>query len=401
MARSNRKPDGKKGLFLLFGGFSPTIIQSQVVTHIESMRRIGFDIDVWVSAESREIYESSCAQADSLKKHCNVPIKVFKGVRANLPFSEVFNAALLLRMLHRDNVRPSFIHCRTEYAATVAALIKPWKHFRLIWDSRGDRTSEYLLVRRDWSLLKRILCLHAYWNIRCRLAAADRFADAAIFVSEPLRKLHARSVAERSTEIIPCVAESAYFHFSPEVRSSVRDELHFAPSDKVLLYSGSTAPWQCLSESIALIEHLIRTDPSVKALILTPHVDKVQQYLRHIPKERVVLRSVAMREVNRYLNAVDYGILLRRKNAINHVAFPVKFAEFCLAGLPVIMTDAVSPIFAVSQRLQNSIPYDFDMPFRLPCPLPDESRKRIAKDAKQEVSRDSVLEKYKRIYSGC
>ncbi len=401
LAQSASEPEAEKGVFLLFGGFVPTIIQSQVIAHIESMQRIGFDMEVWLSAESRDNYSSALAQVDSLSKQCDVTIRVFRGFRGNLPFSEVLNAALLLKLLHRHNVQPSFIHCRTEYAATVAALIKPLKNFRLIWDSRGDTASEHLLVRRNWSLFKRILCLHVYWSIRCRLAIADRCADVAIFVSQPLRKLHARRVMARTTDVIPCVAESTYFHFEPEMRSSVRSELGFGPADKVLLYSGSTAPWQCLPESIDLIEQLMRTDPSVKALILTPYVEKVQQYVRHIPKERVVIRSVAMWEVNRYLNAVDYGILLRRKDPINHVASPVKFAEYCLAGLPVIMTDGIRHVFTIGQRLRNSILYEFGSPFVLPCPLPDHGRRQIAEAAKQEVSRDSVLQKYKRIYSGC
>ncbi len=68
-----------------------------------------------------------------------------------------------------------------------------------------------------------------------------------------------------------------------------------------------------------------------------------------------IIRSVEHDEVNAYLNAADAAFMLRHRNTTNCVASPTKFAEYCMAGLPVVMSDAVQGAFANATRFGNYV----------------------------------------------
>ncbi|MCH8131002.1 MAG: hypothetical protein IIA30_00480 [Myxococcales bacterium] len=54
--------------------------------------------------------------------------------------------------------------------------------------------------------------------------------------------------------------------------------------------------------------------------------------------------------MNAWLNATDAAIMLRRPDPLNAVAFPTKFAEYGMVGLPVLMSDAVPEAAAVARE---------------------------------------------------
>ena len=113
----------EKGIFLLYEGLPRTIIESQVIAHVQTMCKEGVDIEVWSYCVTEESYLNA---QEMLKKLNNqtIPIKVFRGFRPALPFSEVLNALLLKHHLTKKEINLSFIRCRTEYSASVAGFLK-------------------------------------------------------------------------------------------------------------------------------------------------------------------------------------------------------------------------------------------------------------------------------------
>jgi len=387
----------EKGIFLLFGGLSKTIIESQVIVHARSMRKEGVDIEVWIYTVTRGSLLSSQKMLETVK-HYDVPIRIFRGFRPALPLSELLNALLLNYHLNRRHFRPDFIHCRTEYAASVAGFLKATKNFKLIWDCRGDTESEFLLQRRQWHGVKRMLSFMKLYAIKLRSWWASKQADEAIFVSDALRKLHNKETHNYRPTVIPSVASSEYFYFDSAVRAVTRNKLHFRPSDKIFVYSGSLAPWQCFAETMELIKKFIEQNFNFKAVILTPNISTIQQFLRDFPRDRLICTSTTLTEVNAYLNAADFGLLLRRPGPINRVASPTKFAEYCLAGLPVITTDAVEQVYQLGTQFGNLVIYEFGQELKLPEPFTDAERYQVAERAKRVLSHEAVLDKYLEIY---
>ena len=389
----------EKGVFLLYEGLPRTIIESQVIAHVRAMREEGVDIEVWSYCVTEESYVTAQEMLKKLNNQ-NIPIKVFRGFRPALPFSEVLNALLLKHHLTKKKSNPSFIRCRTEYSASVAGFLKLVGNFRLVWDCRGDSKEEFFLTKKQWKGIKRWLSFVKLYTIRMRLFWASKQADKAIFVSESLKKLHAKRTHSYRSSVIPCVADSTYFYFDSTLRANMRKHLCFTPSDKIVIYSGSLAIWQCFEETVYLIKKLINDNSTFKGILLTPDIDEAQRFLWDCPRERLFRISASLTEVNAYLNAADFGFLLRRPSPINYVASPVKFAEYCLTGLPIIMTSAIEQSYQLGNQFGNAITYEFEQDLELPKPFTDAERYQAAERAKRVLSHEAVSDKYLEIYCG-
>jgi hypothetical protein len=84
---------------------------------------------------------------------------------------------------------------------------------------------------------------------------------------------------------------------------------------------------------------------------------------------------------------------------VNKVASPLKFSEYCLAGLPIVMTNAVEQSSKIALFLKNNIFYEFQNFPRLINVYEDLERVELAKQACALLSRGSITHKYLNLYS--
>lgn len=356
----NGLPDARlEGIFFMFGGIPNTIFESQVLVHVRNMQQVGIDMEVWTFAGSSWEYRAALDALPRIENNFpTIKVRVFRGVRPALPSSEWLNALLLLWRMWRLGAKPSFVHARTEHATAVAALAKSLKKYALIWDARGASLSEFRAHARE---LPRTLRWLVPVNIRAitrRMKMANRRCDAAIFVSDELRSLDGLEVPVERTLIVPCLADESLFYFDPELREEARKSLGYANDDDVIVYVGSTEIWQCIPEMILLMQNALSVSASVKVLIVSHGRTVFESAFTSDLRDRVCITSGSLREVNRYLNAADFGVLLRKPNLINKVASPVKFAEYSLAGLTVVTTDAVEQVRQIGRTLGNIVEPD-------------------------------------------
>jgi hypothetical protein len=387
-------PDSLSGIFLMFGGFPKTIIESQVLVHVRDMSEAGINMELWSFACRGKEYREGLAALSVFRKTFPArKVRLFRGVRPALPFSERLNAILFLWWMWRLDAQPAFVHARTEYPAMVAAIAKRVKKYCLIWDVRGDSLSEFREHVRQLSSLRKRLALLEVRIISRRLNIVSRQSDAAIFVSKDLRKLVGRNLPIEKTIIVPCLADESLFYFDLSLRDNARAALGYRENDVVIAYIGSTAIWQCVPETITLMMQAMRANTSIKVLIVTPDRDIFEDAFTTDLRDRVCIKSGSLHEMNQYLNAADYGVLLRKANAINKVASPVKFAEYSLAGLTVVTTDAVEQVTEIGRQLANTIePSDF-IKVHVQGNVKPANRMGIAMKAQVLLGRKSYAEK--------
>src|ERR1035437_2821148 len=348
---SNRR----QGLFVILDGIGTTIFESQVLIHVQEMRSFGIDMEVWVFPLSRASFAASALRRAELEQKYGVPIRLFQGVRLRWPFAEILNALRLARALRKSAVRPEFIHARTDYSTLVCGLVRVFRRFELIWDCRGDAVAEIGMSKQATGMLARFVRFSKMRVIAGYRAAARRFSTKAIFVSEPLRDRCLPNSDHRPVEIIPCCASEQTFFFSSPLRHMGRERMSVDSDQLVLVYAGSITYWQCFDEVVDLFRCVVERNARAVFLMITPNQKEARHVLMTLPNESYRLFSAEINQVNEYLNAADFGVLLRERNAVNEVASPVKFAEYCLAGLPVIMTDAVVQSTAQGRLLGNAI----------------------------------------------
>jgi hypothetical protein len=386
----------------MIGGFPKTIIESQVLVHVRDMSEVAVNMEVWSFAYGRQEFFRGQETLRFLQRAFpTIKIRLFRGVRPALPFSEWLNALLLLWWMKWLDLKPVFVHARTEHAAVIAANAKRIKGCRLIWDHRGDSLSEFREYAHHLSPLRRWLAPFTRRTISRRINIARRDCDAAIFVSEELRRLDGRGLPVEKTLIVPCLADEGLFYFDTSLREKSRAALGYGEKDIVIAYVGSAAIWQCVPETVELMKLALRNNASVKALVVTPDRDVFESDFSEDLRDRVRITSGTLHEINSFLNAADYGVLLRKVNSINKVASPVKFAEYSLTGLTVVTTDAVAQVNEIGKSLNNTIePNDFLMNYVKRNVKPT-NRFEISMKARTVLGRKSHIAQLAAFYSLC
>jgi hypothetical protein len=386
------EPARLEGIFLLFEGLPPTILESQVLTHVRVMAQEGIEMEVWAFATNQTMYSNGSKALPRLLRDHGVGIRLFRGVRPGFPFSRQLNALLLLGQLKWRRKRPLFIHARTDYAASVAATVKKFGRYRLIWDARGDTLGE-----REESLAHR-KGLSRWWAkiksqaFKSGLMQVAKACDGAIFVSEALRSLQGSSIDVNRTIVVPCLADESIFYYDPVLRREARRELGYNDDHRVMLYSGSAAPWQCVQETVDRMVDEMARNSRCRSLIVTSEPQVFKDLVPTAMKDRFIICSATLKEMNRFLNAADVAIMLRSPGRISWVASPVKFAEYCLTGLQVVTNGTIEQSAALTQNIENilatyatKVASDFD------------KRMYIAKNSSRLLGRSyhkSILKKF-------
>jgi glycosyltransferase involved in cell wall biosynthesis len=384
----------RNGVILLFEGLAETVVDAQVLVHARDMRRRGIaDLDVWAVACSAQAMARSLERLDAARERAEGPVRVLRGVAPTLPGSARANARRLLPWL-REPGELELVHARTDHAAEVASHLRGVRSFELVWDCRGDVEAE---VRRrhpgasPWRAALRAWQVH---GARRRVRAAHAACDRAIFVTRSLRERLVGHALDERSEIIPGGADAELFFFSPELRERARAELGWPGSAPVLVYSGGLARYQCFGESVALFRRLRGELPELRLLVVTPQPEAARPALAGLPEESFALRSARLEQVNAWLNAADAALMLRRPDPLNAVAFPTKFAEYGMAGLPVLMTDAVPEVLAVAREVGNLCLVTGGTA-TLPSAV---DRAAIASAVRARLSREASSERYRRVY---
>ena len=386
----------------MVGGFHKTVIESQVLAHVRNMSEAAVNMEVWSITHTRKEYLEWLAALPAFHKAFpTITIRLFRGVRPELPFSEWLNALVFLWWMWRLEARPSFVHARTEHATMIAAIAKRIKNYRLIWDARGDTLSEFREYAHQLPSYRKVLIPVIRKSISKRLHTASGQCDAAIFVSEELRRLDGKNLPIEKTIILPCLADETLFYFDPHLRETSRAALGYGESDIVLIYVGSTAIWQCIPETIAIMTQALRASEAIKVLIVSPDHDVFKDAFSIDLRDRVWITSGTLHEMNRYLNVADFGVLLRKADSINKVASPVKFAEYSLTGLTVVTTDAVEQVKEIGRQLANTIEANDFMKAHVQSSVKPVNRLDVAIKARTALGRRSHVDKLVEFYNLC
>lgn len=376
-----------RGALVLFEGLPPTVIDSQVFAHVRLTREVlGIDLAIIAVACSRPLYEFSQARLEQAREAAGGDVHLIRGMRPAWPGSLTVNRFLLGRALTRLGPL-SFVHARADYAAAVAGGWGRRHDVPVLWDCRGDSRAE-LQERLGVTPMSHY---RSQWLER-ELRIAGNCAGA-LFVTPQLSDAMASYRAGQPNWIVPCLAPEAEFFFDPALRARVRQELGIAADEVVYVYSGSLVAYQRFDETVATFRAALASGQKARLIVLTPDVKRAQSMCAGLPSHSVICKSVAHAQVNGYLNAADFAMLLRDSSPVNVVAFPTKFAEYAMAGLKVVMKDAPPACVAVARALGNYVPVG-----GAATVWPDAERARCAAEAAQQLGRRAAMPTYAAIY---
>lgn len=385
-----------KSLYIFFEGFLSPVIDSQVMLHAREMRDEGIvDFEIWGFVPSKALYRKSLNRLEEVQQLSQSKVRIFRGIKPAIPFSDLLNSFLVWQKIKKFKPLFKRVHARTDYTASILGFINIFSPIKIIWDCRGDAEAEFRARYPSTSCVRKLLTIYQIVQIRWRIYWAAISCQKAIFVTQVLKKKVGRHLREKPFEIIPGIASDRLFFFDEALRASTRDRLGYTDTDKVVIYSGGLTPYQNFPEGVVVFQDFLKRDSDFKLLVVTQEQTMAKKALSKLSEESYKLLSATIDEVNAYLNAADHALLLRKHSPINSAASPTKFAEYCLAGLSIIMRDSIPESFEMAKRMGNlSEVVDGGVSF---C----EPRDRNALNAEYQLllTRSAVLPKFRNLYT--
>jgi glycosyltransferase involved in cell wall biosynthesis len=141
-------------------------------------------------------------------------------------------------------------------------------------------------------------------------------------------------------------------HFQGAIRTkSLRAELGFSDSDRVVVYMGSFFYFSGLAEAMSEFGKLASQDSRLKFLLIgggeqDPELRKLAKDLG-ISGQVVFTGFVSYEDLPRYLKVADVAVNTLQPTLVANVAFPNKVLQYMAAGLPVVSTklDGLASVF--------------------------------------------------------
>jgi glycosyltransferase involved in cell wall biosynthesis len=234
---------------------------------------------------------------------------------------------------------------------------------RVLYDARGDEAAEARLEASLAATRRR----RAWWTRRARRMEelqrrAGSEADHILAVSTPLKEriCSASGTPPERVTVVPCCVDPRRIAADATVRADVRRRLGI-DGRFVLVYSGSLTAYQIPDQVGRLVEAIQRGRPQTHLLLLTRDRAGALRWFGHLAQTgSMTLVEAPYDEVGDYLAAADAALLLRRDDPVNRVACPVKFAEYIVSGLPVIMTPRIGDLGDYIRDTGHGVLVDLD-----------------------------------------
>lgn len=311
-------------------------------------------------------------------KHINVKLLVFSERRhlplVHIPSNYCFYKSLkfsrpIFRIIVYLNVimcnrRDLFewadvIHCRGSISACYGLMFLRKYNIRkpIIADIRGIMTDE---IANSETPLRN-------WYVSAandlEMFVSNKI-DTFFFVSNRMREYYLTKFnnpnLQRSALVFPTVVREDLFFIDEETRHKVRNEFNLNSNRIVVVYSGGLQKWQKFDIIARAFVKASLANKQLYLLVLTKDVEQAKTILMDCGAEnsQYSVRSVPYNQVGAYLQAGDYGLLIRENNLTNQLSSPTKFGEYLCCGLTVIATAVESDYTAFLRENNNGIILD-------------------------------------------
>ncbi|MEW6773222.1 MAG: hypothetical protein AB1304_04395 [Bacteroidota bacterium] len=315
-------------IYVTFNDYPGGIYYSQVIDVIYYLNQISSKkVKLVAFISFRNFFENrkkiKCRYSDS------IVVPMFPGVR-NWKWNRLWLIVLSLIFFR------SIVICRGIFAFHIIYPLRQLKWIqKIILDARGlykAEFEEYRVINDDKIILQ----------VNELEKKALQSADFKIAVSSALVQQwkEVYGIQKSNYVIIPCTLSNEFIKPLPdkEIISNIRKKLKYSDEDIVIVFSGSASGWQSLKISDEIFSFLLKNNSRIRLLFLGHHSMNEYSAFHQFP-ERIQQYVCHPEEVLQYLWAADYGWLVREQSVTNKVASPVKFAEYLVAGLKVIISN--------------------------------------------------------------
>lgn len=400
----------RKTKYLYFSSLDfDNVFKTQVIGWITLYRQNGLDYEIVRTAGIKKLKSIGRKRAEQRKIGT-----LFKGkctdiylFPESLLAGRILNTVLLSFILLCKGIGRRNVVIQIRFASLYRTLgrLKSifGKRLRIVYDCRAAGAEEFLYIAEH----KNRKTLEKYEMLKEADRKMAALSDKIFCVSNVLigyiRKLSANSIPQDQFYLYPCSADEHYFRFDKTIREKTRDTLKLT-NQTVFTYSGGLQlRWHVPDKIFALFGELRSRFSNSYFLVLTSDISLAEEYFAQyeIPRKSYRVINVDNREVYRYLNAADFGILLREDHIMNNVASPTKFAEYLMCGLPVIISPGVGDFSQIIRKTGYGIEYRNPESLKHFSPdkfSPTECRKAISNYGREHFSKQARLKELMELY---
>lgn len=190
-------------------------------------------------------------------------------------------------------------------------------------------------------------------------------ADHVIAVSSTMKSNLVNNYGIKSTNcsVIPClVGEGSKLkdiELWKQERKKIRQSLKVEENEVLIGYAGGLGTYQAIPEMILLMEQIAESIKNSKFLILATGDTaplKILVSSSTILSKLVVLENIDQPLVKNHLAGMDFGLIIRHDDPVNHYACPTKFGEYLGAGLPIICSRKIGDFDSLLKKTGLGIP---------------------------------------------
>lgn len=178
-------------------------------------------------------------------------------------------------------------------------------------------------------------------GIRRRAVAAS---SAIMAVSEPLVEYSTASFGKKTAFVIPCGLLQCPSLDNMQINRQKWRHRFGLDEELAVAYSGGLSRWQLVKETCLLFLTIHEYRPDAVLLLFTPSPEEALAIATDagISGNDVIATYLEPSDVIPALSAADIGVLLRKNDTTNRVAFPNKFAEYVAAGLVTVTSPGLA-----------------------------------------------------------
>lgn len=410
----------RKVFYYITDEYSKTVRDSQVTEWIAVTDKHNIHFNLIIITSIKYILSNNSFRVEKIR---NIK-KTIKGKILQIPvikrndktgLSAVSNTIILSFVLLKHFVQGERVVIQTRVLhidKTLKILKKIFPQLKIIFDNRGASAEEYInaLGLRNISETNSLQTKRNYNNLIRKLQNFTDTSDVIFTVSDKLSQYVAESSkvpVKSKIHVIPGAADDTKFYFNNHIRSQYRRILNISNETKLFVFTGGLkAHWHMKDFMFQLMSITTSRSNNNHFLCITPDI-KIANHLQEkfqLPANKTTLLFSQHSDVNNYLNAADFGLLLREDIITNNVASPTKFSEYLLCGLPVIVSKHVGDYSDYVEANDCGICVNNDLatlPERLDSLRIFETRDRyeIAKKSRNFFSKQRLIQKRINIYN--
>jgi glycosyltransferase involved in cell wall biosynthesis len=317
-----------------------TVTQSQVFNWVKLVNENGISTDCISITKSKNNVESVNIIEESIGGKF-IEIKNYK----TLIINDIYLSYILIKFYFKNLNKYDKIIFQTRMAqiGLTFAFLKWLPKTKFIFEARAAKNEEIKHTTSENKITTKLKIKKYFSELSEKIIVTK--SNKVFCVSHALKTYYLKKYNLSSEHfcVFPGAADSHLFYYDEDLRKNTRNELNLIDKEILIVYTGRLEmKWEIPDKILIFFKNLHRQDKRFRLLLVTPDFEIANDLISiNSLNEITFVRKVELKQVNKYLNAADVGMLLREDITMNNVASPTKFAEYLMAGLPVIISKAV------------------------------------------------------------